>query len=82
MERIMLSKMNSEVQAMYVSGHNKFEGTARDLIDKQLDKEVERIRQDNDVYQKEKRKEIYEKLKKIQEFKQKLVFNKVERKKK
>jgi len=29
-EKIMLSKMNSDVQAVYIKGHNKFEGTVRD----------------------------------------------------
>eukprot|EP00347_Sterkiella_histriomuscorum_P012533 403368209 len=79
MERIMLSKMNSEVQAMYVSGHNKYEGTIRDIQEKKQLQRVQEIREENEVYQKQKRQEINQKLRQIHDFKQKLVFNKQER---
>ncbi|CDW85373.1 UNKNOWN [Stylonychia lemnae] len=82
MERIMLSKMNSEVSAMYISGHNKMEGTVRHLQELQREQQIEKIREENEIYMKQKRKQIYEKLRNIQDFKQKLVFNRVDKKKK
>ena len=65
MERIMLSKMNSEVSNMYTSGFNKLEGTVQDLKEKQAQQFVERMRLESTEFQKNKRRDIIEKLQKI-----------------
>lgn len=58
MEKIMLSKMNSEISAMYVSGFNKFEGTTKELYEQQMKDTMDRIKVESKDYEKQKKERI------------------------
>ena len=50
----MLSKMNSEISAMYVSGYNNKEGTAKEAYEQKMKATMDKIKIESKEYEKQK----------------------------
>lgn len=66
MERILLSKLNSEINCLYVSGFNKAEGTVKYKQDIEREELVKRLKIESEVIVRQRKKMIKQKWKKIE----------------